>query len=281
MAVRAANSSALAWPPFGHGHVHAHDRHDEAFVKVCRYVRLKAAGRPGLSQVYGEGHMDEISRDIRFVPDAGFEEVSAILDRSDACRSLLVLGHGSGSNMRVPFIEGLSSALVDSGVATFRYQYPYSESIDFVPYSDMEMDAPEVLVATVRSAVAAAAASAPDLPLFAGGHSMGGLMASVADAASPLDDITGLVILGFPLKGDLGQASHLKNVAHPMLFLQGTADDLGGVDEITEMVTEIKGDISLHFVESASHGFSAPGRSDQDVYAEMATTIAAWTAGLI
>jgi predicted alpha/beta-hydrolase family hydrolase len=223
--------------------------------------------------------MDETSRDIRFVPGAGLEEVSAILDQSDACRSLLVLGHGSGSNMRVPFIEGLSSELVDSGVATFRYQYPYSESLDFVPYSDMEMDAPEVLVATVRSAVAAAAAAVPDLPLFAGGHSVSGRMASVADAASPLDDITGLVILGFPLKGDLGRASHLKNVAHPMLFLQGTADDLGGVDEIKEMVTEINADISLRFVESAGHGFSAPDRSDQDIYSEMATTIAAWTAG--
>ena len=225
--------------------------------------------------------MEKTSQDIRFVPGAGFEEVSAILDQSDACRSLLVLGHGSGSNMHVPFINGLSEALVDSGVATFRYQYPYSESIDFVPYSDMEMDAPEVLVATVRSAVAAAAAAVPDLPLFGGGHSVSGFMASVADAASPLDDLTGLVILGFPLKGDLGQAAHLKDVPHPMLFLQGTADDLGSVDEITDMVAGINADISLRFVDSASHGFSAPDRSDLDVYRELATTIAAWTAGLI
>ena len=183
--------------------------------------------------------------------------------------------------MRVPFLEGLSAALVDAGVATFRYHYPYSESSDFVPFSDMATDTPEVLVATVRAAVAAAAAAAPDLRLFAGGHSVSGLMASVADAASPLDDVVGLVILGFPLKGDLRQAAHLKDVPHPMLLVQGTDDDLGGVDEITEMVAGINADISLHFVESASHGFNVPDRPDQDVYAEMAIITSAWTAELI
>jgi hypothetical protein len=218
---------------------------------------------------------------IRFTPDAGLDEVSAILDRSDACTSLLVLGHGSGSNMRVPFIAGLSTALVESGVATFRYQYPYSESVDFVPYSDMAMDAPEVLVATVRSAVAAASAAAPDLPLFAGGHSVSGLMASVADATSPLDSLTGLVILGFPLKGDLSRASHLADVPHPMLLLQGTADDLGTADDIKEMVASIKGKFSLHFIESAGHGFNAPNRPDRDIYMELANITAVWTTGLV
>jgi hypothetical protein len=219
--------------------------------------------------------------DIRFTPDDGLNEVSAILDRSDACTSLLVLGHGSGSNMRVPFIAGLSTALVESGVATFRYQYPYSESVDFVPYSDMAMDAPEVLVATVRSAVAAASSAAPDLPMFAGGHSVSGLMASVADATSPLASLTGLVILGFPLKGELSRASHLADVPHPMLLLQGTADELGTPDDINEMVASINGNISLHFVESAGHGFSAPNRPDEDVHMELATATAAWTAELV
>lgn len=219
--------------------------------------------------------------DIRFTPDDGLDEVSAILDRPDGCTSLLVLGHGSGSNMRVPFIEGLSAALVESGVATFRYQYPYSDSIDFVPYSDMEMDAPEVLVATVRSAVAAASSAAPDLPMFAGGHSVSGLMASIADATSPLGDIFGLVILGFPLKGDLSRAAHLADVPHPMLLLQGTEDELGTPDDINEMVASIDSSISLQFVASAGHGFSAPNRPDRDVYVELATATAAWTAELV
>jgi predicted alpha/beta-hydrolase family hydrolase len=225
--------------------------------------------------------MATTSRDIRFIPGAGPGEVSAILDRPDECRALFVLGHGSGSNMRVPVIAGLSDALVDAGVATFRYQYPYSESVDFVPYTDMEMDDEEVLLATVRSAVATAAAEAPDLAVFAGGHSMGGLLTSMTDAASPLAGVTGLVILGFPLKGDFERAAHMSDASHPMLFLQGTDDTLGSVDEIKRMVGTIETDTSLHFVESADHGFSAPNRSDEDVHAELARTIADWTAALV
>ena len=98
--------------------------------------------------------MAENSQELSFSTTAEHGAVSAILDRSDGCRALMVLGHGSGSNMHVPFIAGLSGALVQAGVATFRYEFPYSERDDFVPYSDMEMDPPEVLLATVRSAVA-------------------------------------------------------------------------------------------------------------------------------
>lgn len=216
------------------------------------------------------------SRDFRFGTGAGLTEVSGRLDRSNECRSLLILGHGSGSNMRVPFMTGLSGALVKSGVATFRYNYPYSDSPTFVPYSGMEMDSQDVLLATVRSAVATAGVAAPDLPLFAGGHSVSGLVATMADAASPFDGVSGLVILGFPLKGDVGNAVHLADVHHPMLFLQGTADDLGDVSEINEMVDGAGDDATVHFVETAGHGFTAPDRSDEDVHNELATTTATW-----
>ena len=225
--------------------------------------------------------MAETSQELSFTTTAEHGTVSAILDRSDGCRALMVLGHGSGSNMHVPFIAGLSDALVQAGVATFRYEFPYSERDDFVPYSDMEMDPPEVLLATVRSAVASAASSAPDLPLFAGGHSVSGLVTSVADSESPLPNLQGLVLLGFPLKGDMERAAHFTNATHPVLFIQGTEDALGEPDQIREVVEAIESGAALHFVESAGHGFSVPGRSDQEVHAELALTIADWVKELI
>jgi hypothetical protein len=225
--------------------------------------------------------MAENSHELSFTTTAERGTVSAILDRSDGCRALMVLGHGSGSNMHVPFIAGLSDALIQVGVATFRYEFPYSERDDFVPYSDMEMDPPEVLLATVRSAVASAASSAPDLPLFAGGHSVSGLMTSVADSESPLPNLQGLVLLGFPLKGDMEQAAHFANATHPVLFIQGTEDALGEPDQIREVADAIESGAALHFVESAGHGFSVPGRSDQEVHAELALTIADWVKELI
>ncbi len=221
------------------------------------------------------------SKTLKFIATPEHGEVSAILDRSEAVRSLMVLGHGSGSNMHVPFIVGLSNALVRAGVGTFRYEFPYSEREDFVPYSDIEMDEPEVLLATVKAAIATAAVQASDLPLFAGGHSVSGQMTSIADCESPLPNIRGIVLLGFPLKGDMGRAAHFANANSPMLFLQGTADTLADVDQIKQVVDSIGAKATLHFVESASHGFTVPGKPDEEVIEELARTIASWTVDLI
>ncbi len=217
---------------------------------------------------------------IKFLATPEHGGVSAILERPQSAHSLMVLGHGSGSNMHVPFISGLSGALANVGVATFRFEYPYSERQDFVPYSDMPMDEPDVLVATVRAAVAAAAGVAPDLSLFAGGHSVSGQMASVADSESPLPNVRGVIMLGFPLKGDLERADHFVNGTNPLLFLQGTADTLGDTVQIKQVVDSIGGRATLYFVESASHGFEVPGRPDEEVIAELARHIADWTVDL-
>ena len=203
---------------------------------------------------------------IKFLATPEHGDVTAILDRPQSAQSLMVLGHGSGSNMHVPFIRGLSGALVRGGVATFRFEYPYSERQDFVPYSDVPMDDPDVLVATVRAAVAAAAGVAPDLSLFAGGHSVSGQTASVADSESPLPNVRGVIMLGFPLKGDLERAAHFVNGTNPLLFLQGTADTLGDTDQMKQVVDSIGARATLHFVESASHGFKVPGKPDEEVH---------------
>jgi hypothetical protein len=207
--------------------------------------------------------------------------VSAILDRPESAHSLMVLGHGSGSTMRVPFIGGLSAALVTAGVATFRFEYPYSEHPDFVPYTDMPMDEPDVLIATIKAAVATAAEVAPDLPLIAGGHSVSGQMTSVANAESRLPRVRGLVMLGLPLKGDMERAAHLGTGATPLLFLQGTADSLGAVDQIRQVVDSIGARATLRSIDSASHGFAVPGRPDDEVYSELAGYISVWTTSVV
>src|SRR5690348_13115588 len=92
--------------------------------------------------------------EMRFVATEEKGEVSALLLRPDDARALVVLGHGSGTNMRHPFLEGLSGALAAAGIATFRYQFPYTER------GGGGLDARPVLMATVRSAVAAAAGAA-------------------------------------------------------------------------------------------------------------------------
>ena len=213
---------------------------------------------------------------LTFAAIAGSGDLSAILDRAESSRALLVLGHGSGSTMSVPFIAELSDALVRAGVATFRYQYPYSENPGFIPYSDMPMDEPDVMAATIRAAVEEAAVAAPDLPLFAGGHSVSGRLTSEADADTSMDHLYGVCLLGFPLRGDMSRVAHFSTASKPLLFVQGTDDPYADPGELQRAVDDLTNSSELHFIEGADHGFQVPGRAATDVMDEIAEFVSLW-----
>jgi predicted alpha/beta-hydrolase family hydrolase len=179
--------------------------------------------------------------------------------------------------MRHRFMESIALALAGRGIATLRYQFPYVEAGTRRP------DPPGVLEATVRAAVAKARESTPDLPLIAGGKSLGGRMTSNAMAHTPLEGVLGLVFLGFPLhppkQPAVTRAEHLDRVESPMLFLQGTRDNLADLDLITSVCGRLGSKVTLHVVEGADHSFSVlkrSGRSDAEVMEELALTVEQW-----
>ena len=100
------------------------------------------------------------------VPSSG-SEVTTILVEPDDSIALMVLGHGSGTPIRRPIMVQMAGALADQRIATYRFNYPYSESM--TTYSSDLIDPLDVLLATVSSAKSAAAALTLDLPLFLGG----------------------------------------------------------------------------------------------------------------
>jgi predicted alpha/beta-hydrolase family hydrolase len=140
-----------------------------------------------------------------------------------------------------------------------------------------------VLEATVRSAVVAAVEAAPDLPIIAGGKSMGGRMASRAASVAPLPGVIGLVFLGFPLhtagKPSTERSEHLDSVDLPMLFLQGTRDRLADLELLEPIVDSLGPRAHLHIVDGGDHSFEVlkrSGRSDDEVFEELAGAIAKW-----
>src|SRR3712207_689594 len=106
--------------------------------------------------------------DLRLFISDTVGEVSAFLLRPRDAWLLYVLAHGAGAGMRHPFLESISAALASQGIATFRYQFPYLEAGRRRP------DAPATLETTVRAAVSRAGELVPELPIIAGGKSLGG-----------------------------------------------------------------------------------------------------------
>jgi uncharacterized protein len=216
--------------------------------------------------------------ELRF--EAGADRLDALLLRPDGARLLYVLAHGAGADMRHSFLQRIAEALAEVRVATFRFQFPYTQAHRRRP------DDAVVLRGSVRAAVSAASAAAPGLPVIAGGKSMGGRMTTQAQAEASLPGVRGIALLGFPLhparRPSTSRAEHLSRVHLPMLFLQGTRDDLADLALLQPIVAALP-KAELRVIDGADHSFHVLRRSertDAEVIAQLAAAIAEWGSAL-
>jgi uncharacterized protein len=205
------------------------------------------------------------------------QRVSGLLQVPPAARSGYVLAHGAGAGMTHPFMAAMADGLAERGIASLRFQFPSMERGSKRP------DTPRVAQAAVRAAVARAAELLPGLAWVAGGKSFGGRMTSQAQAAAPLPGVRGLAFLGFPLhpagRPADERAQHLFEVQVPMLFLQGTRDDLADLSLLRPLIVRLGAHARLEPFEDADHSFHVPartGRSDADVRGAVLDALARW-----
>jgi uncharacterized protein len=203
--------------------------------------------------------------------------VSALLQMPASAAALFIFAHGAGAGMTHAFMNHFAAALATRGIGTLRYQFPYMERGSRRP------DPPALCHATVRAAVAEAQRRAPKVLLIAGGKSFGGRMTSQAQAAGPLAGVRALAFVGFPLHPAKRPASergaHLAAVQIPMLFLQGTRDELADLNLLTPLVQKLGARATLKRIEEADHSFHVParsGRTDAEVRDELADLFASW-----
>jgi uncharacterized protein len=210
---------------------------------------------------------------LQFTPTPQHTPVSASWSCPPGAQHVLVLGHGAGSTWQHRLMERLSAALEAVGVATFRFNYPYSER-------GRGMDPEPVRLATVRAAAACAAEHARGLPLFAGGHSMSGRMFTLAQSRQPITGVLGLVCFAFPLHSgapNVARAAHLSELAVPVLFLSGTRDKMADRGLLSQVAAGLPA-ATLHWIDTADHSF-LPLRSrasGEPVFDELARLTRAW-----
>jgi uncharacterized protein len=183
--------------------------------------------------------------------------VGARYARPAAPFATLVVAHGAGAGMDHPFIAGFARACVGEGLAALRFNFPYLEAGRRSP------DPETVLRDAWRAAFASATDRSDGEPVWAGGKSLGGRIASMAVAEGEIS-ASGLVFLGYPLhppgKPERARDEHLSRIRVPMLFLQGTADPFAQPAILDRVLGNLGDRATLVPFEGAGHSFEVRGR---------------------
>jgi uncharacterized protein len=199
----------------------------------------------------------------------GHGSVTALrYDPATQARSTLVLAHGAGAGQTHPWMVGTATGLAERGVRVLTFNFPYIEAGRRIP------DRSEVLIPCFRAVVAHVRERAGANPLFIGGKSLGGRMASHL-AADDEPGVAGLVCLGYPLhppgRPDQLRVSHLPRIKIPVLIVQGSRDAFGTPDEIRTHVTGLK--LELAVIEGGDHSFKQAKKIAPDPEAARASLL--------
>jgi predicted alpha/beta-hydrolase family hydrolase len=191
----------------------------------------------------------------RFAVETERGAVTAAWEAPRAFSAAVAVAHGAGSDLDHPLLVGFTDCLNEAGIATLRFNFPYSEAGRKTP------DREPAAIEAWRSVLGAVQARAGGKRAFASGKSYGGRMASMAVAEGMPAD--GLIFLGYPLhppgKPERLRDAHLDRVHVPMLFLQGTDDPFARRDLLEGVVERLGRWAVLHEVEGGDHSFRVRG----------------------
>lgn len=190
---------------------------------------------------------------------------------------LLVLAHGAGAGQRHPFMVAYARALAERGVDVVTFDFPYMQQGRRLP------DKAPVLEECYLLAIARAREQVGRERLVIGGKSMGGRIATHLGAQG-VDELTGIVALGYPLhppgKPEQLRVAHFPQMRVPLLIVQGERDTFGTPAELEPQLAPIPSTVRLHVVPGGDHSLVVRGRPAADVRAEVVeacvSAIAAW-----
>ncbi len=182
--------------------------------------------------------------------------VRGTLHRADGgSQDFLVLTHGAGGNSNAALLVALADALAQDGLSVLRCDLPYRQRKPNGPPSpaDAKRDQQGLkrAVELMKQQFAGRA--------FLSGSSYGGRQASMLCASEP-KLVDGLLLLSYPLHppGRPAQlrTQHFPELQTPALFVSGTRDAFGSIDELQSAIHLIPARTKLVPVEGAAHGLS-------------------------
>ncbi|MGA1998429.1 MAG: alpha/beta fold hydrolase [Terriglobales bacterium] len=164
----------------------------------------------------------------------------------------LVLTHGAGANCQSPLLVALANAFCDAGMTVLRCDLPFRQSR---PQGPPQRGSAERDQQGLRRAVESIRQIVPGRA-FLGGHSYGGRQATLLAAGAP-GVVDGLLLLSYPLhppkRPSELRTAHFPSLQTPALFVSGTRDGFGTIEEMTAAVKLLPARTQLVAIEGAGH----------------------------
>jgi len=187
----------------------------------------------------------------------------------------LVLTHGAGGNAQAPLLRALADAFAHAGFTVLRCDLPFRQTRSFGPPGPADgardraglKNAITALRAVIGGGVPESARGQSVAPLFIGGHSYGGRQASMLCAGEP-GLVPGLLLLSYPLhpprRPEQQRTQHLPDLCTPTLFVHGTRDPFGSIEELERAMKMIPAKTKLLAVEGAGHDLGFKGKTKKE-----------------
>jgi hypothetical protein len=175
----------------------------------------------------------------------------------------LVLTHGAGANSQSPLLLAAAEAFAGAGFTVLRCDLPFRQDRRFGPPNpgDAQRDREGL-----KRAVACLRQVAPSR-MFLGGHSYGGRQATIL-CSTEADLVDGLLLLSYPLhpprKPEQLRTQHFPRLRAPALFVHGTRDPFGSIEEMEPALKLIPAKTLLLPVENAGHDLGFKGKLRRD-----------------
>jgi predicted alpha/beta-hydrolase family hydrolase len=181
----------------------------------------------------------------------------------------LVLTHGAGANAQAPLLRALADTFATAGYTVLRCNLPYRQARSFGPPGpgDAARDRAGLknAITALKNSLDFGPDQHKDARIFLGGHSYGGRQSSMLCAEEP-DLVAGLLLLSYPLhpprKPEQQRTQHLPDLRTPTLFVQGTRDPFGSIEEIQRAIKMIPAKTKLLAVEGAGHDLGFKGKKE-------------------
>ena len=180
-----------------------------------------------------------------------------LFDGPDGAPATVLLAHGAGAPMDSPFMAAIASGLGHKGWRVVRFEFGYMARMRDTGRRQGP-DRMPVLQEAFRQQVQREKEAWPDRPLFVGGKSMGGRVASLlVDELAATAGVRGCLCLGYPFhppgKPLTLRTEHLAGLASQALILQGERDPFGKREEVESY--GLSPQVQVKWIPSGEHSF--------------------------